>query len=229
MSCISFDWIFLLSVFCTKSVESYLMIHWQQFEQGFQFDPKGYVKTELPFSLWLIFVACLCHWNGSWWLVAACSKLPNLLSSAWPEDWGQVRVLWQKYQLPIDVITSPSNGVTWGFDAVLEDRTLLQMLTNGLLGHLNLENCYLVTVKHDPWIYTLDNFEIGLEIELALQEWKWVKSASQYPMKFLPSNITQQHLFETNLINKRHTFLKSPKEQCYMLRKDFLSKLWCVT
>ena len=174
-------------------------------------------KTELPiFSLvefdCVIFIACLCHWNGSWWLVAACSKLPNLLSSTWPEDWGQVRVLWQKYQLPIDVIASPSNSVTSGFDAILEDRTLLQMLTNGLLGHLNLENCYLVTVKHDPWIYTLDNFEIGLEIELALQEWKWVKSASQYPMKFLPSNITQQHLFETNLINKRHTFLKSPKE-----------------
>ena len=154
--------------------------------------------------------------GGLWRLVVNCQT--SFPRPAWPEDWGQVRVLWQKYQLPIDVIAAcQSKSVMLGFDAVLEDRTLLQMLTNGLLGHLNLENCYLVTVKHDPWIYTLDNFEIGLEIELALQEWKWVKSASQYPMKFLPSNITEQHFFETNLINKRHTFLKSPKEQCYML------------
>ena len=155
--------------------------------------------------------------GGLWRLVVNCQTSfprPGLSIEA---KWGFCDKSTNCQLMSSPHLTSPSNSVTWGFDAVLKDRTLLQMLTNGLLGHLNLENCYLVTVKHDPWIYTLDNFEIGLEIELALQEWKWVKSASQYPMKFLPSNITQQHLFETNLINKRHTFLKSPKEQCYML------------
>lgn len=213
------------------------MIHWQQFEQSLQFDPKGWMsRLNCPFSLWLnLIVWFSLHASviemghgGLWRLVVNCQTSfprPDLRIEA---KWGFCGKS-TNCQL---MSSTPANQRASCQDLMLQSKIehccRCWQMAFWELWHLNLENCYLVTVKHDPWVYTLDNFEIGLGIELVLQEWKWVKSASQYPMKFLPSNITEQHFFETNLINKRHTFLKLPKEQCYMLRIDFLSIHWCL-